>query len=174
MSQNDRSFAELLADTRRSAVHLEMRDAYAIGEEAADFAAWESGYRHDPDDRAAWWNDFHTMVRDAVARGVGFRRARIVSEPVTDYIRYEHSCTFQNIAAGEQVRWLPRRQASDVALPGNDFWLFDGTTVMFNHFTGDGDSAGPGVVTVPAVAKLCATAFEAVWERATPHEDFKV
>lgn len=32
-----------------------------------------------------------------------------------------------NVKAGEEVRWLPRRQASDLALPGNDFWLFDGS-----------------------------------------------
>lgn len=30
------------------------------------------------------------LVRAHVARGVEFRRARIVSEPVTDYIRFEH------------------------------------------------------------------------------------
>lgn len=28
--------------------------------------------------------------------------------------------------AGEDVRWLPDRRTSDIALPGDDFWLFDG------------------------------------------------
>jgi hypothetical protein len=63
---------------------------------------------------------FHQSVADAVARGVTVRRARVVSEPVGDYIRYEHACTAQNIAAGEDVRWLPRRLASDLLIPGND------------------------------------------------------
>jgi hypothetical protein len=31
-----------------------------------------------------------------------------------------------NAAAGEDVRWLPRRRASDLALPGTDFWVLDG------------------------------------------------
>ena len=31
------SFAELLAGARRSAVHLEMRDAYGVGDEAVEF-----------------------------------------------------------------------------------------------------------------------------------------
>jgi hypothetical protein len=48
------------------------------------------------------------------------------------------------VHAGELVRWLPRRQASDIALPGNDFWVFDDATVLFNHFNGDGDWAVPG------------------------------
>ena len=173
MPQNDRAFADLLADTRNSAVHLELRDSYGIGEEAAEFRSWQSGRRPDADP-AAWWNEFHVMVRDATARGVVFRRARIVSEPVSDYIRYEYGCTYQNPAAGELVRWLPRRKASDIALPGNDLWLFDDFAVMFNHFTGDGGSAGPELDERPAVIKLCAAAFESVWERSTPHGEYEI
>ena len=75
-----------------------------------------------------------------VARGVRFRRARIVSEPVADFIRFEYEATAGlNVAAGEEVRWLPRRRASDLCLPGNDFWVFDGRLVRFHHFSGDGD-----------------------------------
>ncbi|MCS0639495.1 hypothetical protein NX801_28445 [Streptomyces sp. LP05-1] len=172
MSQNDSAFVDLLAETHHSAVHLELRDSYGIDEEAAEFRRWQAGWRPDPNP-GTWWNEFHTWVRDATARGVGFRRARIVSEPVSDYIRYEHDSTYQNIAAGESVRWLPRRKASDLSLPGNDFWLFDGRLIMWNHFTGDGGSAGPELDRRPDVARFCATAFEAVWERATPHEEYK-
>ena len=102
--------------------------------------------------------------------------ARIVSEPVTLYTRYLHAMTPVNIAAGEEVRWLSRHRASDVALPGNDFWVFDGHAVRFNHFTGDGDWADPrtSYTEEAGVAKLCVSAFEAVWERATPHERYAV
>ncbi|MDY0816094.1 DUF6879 family protein [Kitasatospora purpeofusca] len=168
------TFAEQLAATRSTAVHLEMRDSYSVAKEDQTFAAWQDGFRHDPADRASWWRPWLTLIEDTVGRGVQVRRARIVSEPVSEYIRYEHSGTFTNIAAGEQIRWLPRRQASDIALPGNDFWLFDGELVRFNHFTGNGESAGPTFSDDPAVARLCATAFEAVWHRAVPHEKFTV
>lgn len=168
------TFAEMLADCHRSAVHLEMRDSYGIAAEAAEFAAWQGGddrSRHDGTGRRRAWLD---LVRGAVSRGVVMRRARIVSEPVSEYIRYEHAGTPLNIEAGESVRWLPRRRASDIALPGNDFWLFDDRIVRFNHFTGDGASGGPEVRDEPAVASLCVSAFEAVWQRAIPHDDFKV
>lgn len=104
------------------------------------------------------------------------RRARIVSEPVSLYTRYLHSMTPVNIGAGELVRWLPRRQASDIALPGNDFWVFDDRAVLFNHFTGDGDWAEPGLSYTedPVVVKLCTSAFESVWDRAIPHEQYAV
>ncbi|KJY28348.1 hypothetical protein VR45_32670 [Streptomyces sp. NRRL S-495] len=174
MSPKVPTFAELLADSRRSAVHLEMRDVYGVEEEDADFAAWKAGHRHDPDDRASWWNPFLTAVSEAVARGVEFRRARVVSVPVTDYIRYEHSCTFQNIAAGESVRWLPRRLTSDLMLPGNDLWLFDGRVAKFGLFSGDGSFLGNEMSDDPEVVKRCVDAFEAVWERGIPHQDFEV
>ncbi|WP_330175186.1 hypothetical protein OG875_17675 [Streptomyces sp. NBC_01498] len=173
MSQTDLAFVDLLANTLHSAVHLELRDSYGIGEEAAEYEKWRGGWRPDPDP-GTWWNEFHTWVRDATARGVEFRRARVVSEPVSDYIRYEYACTYQNAAAGESVRWLPRRQASELALPGNDFWLFDGHLIMWNHFTGEGGSAGPEMDERADVATFCASAFETVWARATPHEHYRI
>lgn len=163
---------EALATATRSAVHLEMRDAYMLDD--PEFIAWQQGHRLNPADRGSWWRPWLDVVAEATARGVVMRRARIVSEPVTDYIRYEYDGTFTNVAAGEQVRWLPRRQTKDLALPGVDFWCFDDTTVIFNHFAGNGQWADPGMelTTDPALAKLCAAAFESVWERAIPHEDY--
>jgi len=174
MSSSVPPFGELLAGCERSAVHLEMRDAYAVTGEAERFAAWRDGHRLNPADHASWWRPWLSLVEETVARGVAVRRARIVSEPVSEYIRYEHSFTFTNVAAGEQVRWLPRRQASDLALPGNDFWLLDGRLIRWNHFTGDGGSAGQELSDDPASAKLCAEAFEAVWGRATPHDRYEI
>lgn len=174
MSSNVPSFDELLDSAQHSAVHLEMRDAYAVDYESGAFADWRAGVRLNPGDHASWWRPWLDLIERTVARGVVVRRARIVSEPVTEYIRYEHSGTFTNVLAGEQVRWLPRRQASDLALPGNDFWLIDGHLIRWNHFTGDGASAGGEMSDDPAAAKLCAEAFEAVWERAVPHEQYTI
>ncbi|MCX4676623.1 hypothetical protein OG413_15165 [Streptomyces sp. NBC_01433] len=167
-------FDEVLARSTRSAVHLEMRDSYAVDNETGRYAEWKAGKRHDPDDRSSWWRPWHSLVAETVARGVVVRRARIVSEPVSEYIRFEYDGTFMNVVAGELVRWLPRRQASDLALPGNDFWVFDGGIVRFGHFSGDGEYLGEAWTEASAVAELCSSAFEAVWRRATPHEDFKL
>src|SRR2546421_2744705 len=148
-----------LKSVQRSAVHLEMRDAYTPDD--PDFADWRAGKREGIAERSGWWSD---LIRATVARGVRVRRARIVSEPVTEYIRFEYDVTADhNVAAGEEVRWLPRRQASDLALPGNDFWLFDEQRVIFNHFAGDGTWPDDGIELRddPAVAKLCASAFDA-------------
>ena len=168
------SFAELIDSAERSAVHLEMRDVYAVADEQEQIAAWRAGRRLDPADRDSWWRPWLDLIARAVARGVAVRRARIVSEPVSEYIRYEHSGTFTNVAAWEQVRWLPRRETAGLCLPGNDFWLIDGRRVRWNHFDGAGTDTAPEMSDDPAIAEQCAAAFEAVWDRAVPHEDYKI
>lgn len=174
MPQSVPSFDELLDGAQHSAVHLEMRDAYGVTSEADDFARWKSSGQRDLDPTSAYWAPWVALIRRTVARGVAVRRARIVSEPVSEYIKYEHASTQVNIDAGELVRWLPRRHASTIALPGNDFWLIDDRLVRWNHFTGDGASGGGEISENPAAAKLCAEAFEAVWARAIPHADYKI
>ncbi|MFD9111645.1 DUF6879 family protein [Streptomyces bottropensis] len=168
------TFDELIGSAQRSAVHLEMRDTYAVDYERGPFADWRAGFRHDPADRASWWRPWLDLISETVARGVVVRRARIVSEPVSEYTRFLYDGTFTNVAAGEQVRWLPRRRASDIALPGNDFWLIDDRLIRWNHFTGDGASGGGEISEDPAAVKLCVEAFEAVWARAVPHENYKI
>ena len=75
---------------------------------------------------------------------------------------------------GEEVRWLPRRRASDLCLPGNDFWLFDDRLIRFHHFSGDGEIVEDELCDDPAVIARCMTAFEAVWDRAVPHADYRL
>jgi hypothetical protein len=102
------------------------------------------------------------------------RRARIVSEPVTEYIKFEFDVTAaHNIAAGEHVRWLARRHAADLLVPGSDFWVFDEVTVVFNHFDGVGNWVGEERRDDETLAKRCAKAFEAVWDRAIAHERYR-
>jgi len=167
-------FEDLLGACRRSAVHLEMRDSYGVDDEADDFARWQATGKRDVDPTSVYWAPWVELIGAAVARGVVVRRARIVSEPVTDYIRYEHAGSDVNVAAGEQVRWLPRRQASTIPLPGNDFWLLDSRLVRFGHFSGGGDFVAEERTEDPAVVQLCSTAFETVWERAIPHDQYKI
>jgi hypothetical protein len=164
---------KFFATFKREALHLETRDVYAVKDEAERFARFlEKGYRdHDAEaeERQSWM----TMIQDATAAGKVFRRARIISEPVTGYIRYEWEGAGPNVEAGEEIKWLPRRLTSTIALPGNDFWLFDNSTVVFTVFTGEGDVFERQLTTDPAVVQLCRSAFEAVWSIAIPHREYR-
>lgn len=104
------------------------------------------------------------------------RRVRVVSEPVSEYIRYEHAGTVVNVAAGEDVRWLPRDQAVGLLLPVVDGWLFDDEQLLLNHFDGDGRWAARPMElrTEPALVRAYADAVETLWTRAVPHDQYKI
>ncbi|MEU9890142.1 DUF6879 family protein [Sphaerisporangium sp. NPDC051011] len=154
-----------------SAVHLEMRDGYMQND--PDYDAWKNGYHIDPGDRRSWWRPWLQNIVDATSRGVKVRRVRIVSEPLSQYIRYEYDVTFPNIRAGEEIRWLSRRKTSDLALPGNDFWLFDERLLLITHFSGEGDVVDRELSTDVGLIKHASDAFESVWRRAVPHEKYR-
>jgi hypothetical protein len=167
------SAGELLGACERSAVHLELRDGYSRADPL--FQRWQAGQLDDSVDQDPWLRPWLDLVAEATRRGVTVRRARVVSEPVSEYIRYEHAITFANVDAGEDIRWLPRRQASRLLLPGNDFWVFDDRLVLWNHFTGEGERSPGGheADDDPESVKVCAAAFDAVWERAVPHGEYQ-
>jgi hypothetical protein len=160
-------FRDLLNRCQQSAVHLETRDRYC----EPMYQEWKAGRRLDVTEGYRNW---HELIRATVARGVSVRRARVVSEPVTDYIRFEYQVTTAlNVGAGEQVRWLPRRRASELLLPGNDFWVFDEQLVRFGHFDGYGEHLYDELTDEPGVVRLCLSAFEEVWTRATDHGNYR-
>ena len=158
---------------RRTALHLEMRDIYATDIERSRFQTWMRGEPLDPKAEAEWWQPWFDIMKANVEAGKTLRRLRIVSEPVTDYIRFEWLDAFNLVKAGEDVRWLPRRRASRLLLPGNDYWLFDDETVIFTHFSGDGHVLDHELTTDPGLMRTCQAAFEAAWEIAVPHHEYK-
>ena len=164
------SFDELLAACTLTALKLEFRDQYMLDDPA--YVAWQAG---DVDQAVREYAGWTNTARSAAGRGVEMRRARIISEPASSYIAFEHAVTPQvNLAAGEQIRWVPRSRVSAIAVPGNDVWIFDDSTVQFILFAGDGSFVGNEVSTDSEAVKLCLAAFEAAWERGVDHEQYKM
>jgi hypothetical protein len=97
-------------------------------------AKWAAG---EPDD-LEWLQTWCATVRGHVAAGRSVRRARIVSEPLSDYQRWSHSIAHPMVDAGEDIRWVPRRLVSSIAMPGNDYYVFDDRLVVFLHYAGSG------------------------------------
>ncbi len=157
---------ELLFAATRRALHLELRDTY---ERTERFLAWRAKKPFDRTQLAAGWRE---LLAPLVACGGDVRRLRVVSEPVSEYVRYEYEVTPENLAAGEKVRWLPRRRASDLRFPGNDFWLVD-DRLLFNISGGDGEYLGVEENNDHEVIDFCMASFEAAWSRAVDHSDYR-
>jgi hypothetical protein len=77
------------------------------------------------------------------------------------------------VEAGEDIRWVPRRRVSTVALPGNDFWLFDDEVVVFLIFAASGLVVDRHRTTDRDAIELCRTSFEKVWKLSIPHSEYR-
>lgn len=165
----DEEFGELLrSGFGHEAVHLEMRDEYGTAVELPHMARWAAG---EPDD-LEWLQGWCVTLREHVKGGRSVRRARIVSEPLSDYQRWSYSIAYPMVEAGEDIRWVPRARVSSVALPGNDFYLFDDRLAVFLLYAGNGLANGMVSSTAPADLRLCRLAFEAAWNLSIPHREY--
>lgn len=165
----DEQFDRLLQDFQRDAIHLETRDAYGTLTELPHMAKWAAG---EPDD-LSWLDDWCATLREHVRHGRSVRRARIVSEPLSDYQRWSYSIAHPMVEAGEDIRWIPRRLVSSIPIPGNDYYLFDDRFVVFLTYAGSGMAAEKILSTEPGDIQLCRSAFEAVWDLSIPHHQYR-
>ena len=53
------------------------------------------------------------------------------------------------------------------------YWVFDRRLVRFHYFSGTGEIVEDELMEDPSIVKLCAQAFETVWERAIPHDLYR-
>ncbi|MEV6861840.1 DUF6879 family protein [Streptosporangium subroseum] len=161
--------ADLVNGISREALHVEMRDNYGI--DADLFANWQAGDREEVPRVLKPWCD---RVKAGVAEGKTYRRVCVVSEPLSAYQRWCFEATNDlKVEAGEDLRWVPRQLTSTLSLPGNDFWLLDGETVVFNIFDGTDKRAEIQLYRDPAIVKHCADAFSALWDLAISHRDYR-
>lgn len=168
-SLTEQEFDGLLRGFTREAIHLETRDAYGTAVELPHLATWAAG---EPDD-LEWLQDWCATLRGHVHAGRSVRRARVISEPLSDYQRWSYSVAQPMVDAGEDIRWVPRRLVSTIALPGNDYYVFDDELVVFLHYAGSGLGTGNTISTDPGDIKLCRAAFEDVWKLSIEHREYQ-
>jgi hypothetical protein len=140
-------FGELLSGFARSAFRLETRASYAIGIERDAYHRFLAGHPPPPSE-VGWFQDWLSQIRQLCVSGRTIGRVRVLTEPPTDYQRFEMWCGRWNREAGEQIRYMPRSRAAGIGLPlDDDFWLFDETRLIIMRFTDAGEIAGKELIT---------------------------
>jgi hypothetical protein len=162
------AFDDLFRTFAREAFHLEVQDTYHTPDESGPFNLFLTGQA----DGFAWHQPWLNLVRDVNATGKRIRRVRVVSEPHVDYTRWGLTVAEHNIAAGEDIRWLPRHLIDSAELTGDDFWLFDDDRVVFTVFEPGGRFAGGAVTTDPTIVERCRAVRDRVWQAAIPHLEY--
>jgi hypothetical protein len=177
MSRHDLTAQELngaFTGFEYTAFRLEGRESYAgTSYDSSRFALWLKGEFPELDPDVPW----KRQVRAATAEGRQFARVRIVSEPWSDYTRYALWQAVQNIAAGEDIRYLSRQRAEAAGLPAGlwerDYWLFDSRLLVVMHYDDATDDLSRcEILDDPAVIVRHSYWRDAAWHHALPRDEY--
>lgn len=160
-------FAALFDDFEHSLWRLEQRGHYEEPDEAEPFRQFLDG---EPQD-LGWMAEFFDWTRAATGQGKRFQRVRVLTDPLTDYLRFQLSFTADAVAAGDDIRVLEPRVAAVLKLPAEDFWLFDDARVAAISF-GDTGVTGAEVITDPVEVDRYRAVRQRAWTAATPFDEW--
>ncbi|MBL1073078.1 hypothetical protein JK358_01585 [Nocardia sp. 2] len=160
----------LVGNSEKEAFHLELLDDYESPGGDAPYRNWLAG---GPEDDYAWFQDWLSLVRGMTSRGAVMRRVRVATVPLSDYQRWMLEVTFNNIDAGEDIRYLPRHLADAHRLGTDDWWLVDDAIVSFTLFDPAGNWVGGAVTTDPRIVDLCRQTRDYVWPMAIRYGEFQ-
>jgi len=149
-----------------TAWRLETRRAYAADEGTVEYRRFLEGIAPPSDTDGPWFVNARTQTR----QGKRIERVRLVDEPATDGQRYLLATTPDNLAAGEDIRYMHRAKAQRLGLPDFDFWLFDSRVLAV--FNWDDASRRMELTTDPEQVVRACQARDAAWHYATPYEEF--
>ncbi|WP_046503138.1 DUF6879 family protein [Streptomyces odonnellii] len=150
---------------QHTAWRLETRRSYAADEATEEYQQFLRGIAP-PRDEGPW---FSTM-RELTARGLRIERVRLVDQPPSDGQRYLLATTPDNLAAGEDIRYLTRARAEELHLPREDFWLFDSRVLA--RFNWDDSNRRMELTTSPEDVVRACQARDIAWHYAIGHAEF--
>jgi hypothetical protein len=162
-------FHQLFREASARAFHLETKDSYTTPEEAEPLRKWLAG---EPDTDTGWYSEWDELVATTCRRGVKVQRVRVVTVPHTDYTRWLLATSETEVAAGEDIRWLPRHLTVPDDYTSDDWWLFDDTRLGYTLFDREGRFAGLGVTDDPVLLARARRVRDTLWERAIRHADY--
>ncbi|WP_449061231.1 DUF6879 family protein [Planomonospora algeriensis] len=166
-------FLELFTSFRHTAYRLELRDRYNVDAEADRWAAYVAGdmaelERLNAVQRKTWMD----LMRAATVAGKRIERVRVVTEPLSDYMRFTLILNAGNADAGEDIRYLPRHQAAGLGLPDVDAWLFDSRFVVVGRFDAEDRLTAWERIDDPKVVVEHCAARDAAWHHAIPYPEY--
>lgn len=166
----DRAEFGLLFETySHTAFRLEARDRYNEGYTPEPMRRYLAGEPMDYTFMDVWTD----AVRAAVEQGKRMERVRIVSEPLTDYVRYSMHIARLNNEAGEDIRYLPRGRATELGLPDIDFWLFDSVKAAILRYDDDDRSLDQrDLIDDPEFVVRCNRWRDVAWHYAIKRDEF--
>lgn len=160
-------FGALFPGIKRRSWRWECQGYYNVDDEK--MVRWREGKPplEDPEHRP--WVEFQRGLKEA---GIPFERVRMLTEPLTEYLRWMLDITDWNVDAGEDIRWLPESKARELDMPRYDFYLFDDNRVVILLFDDEKVLTGAEIVDDADFVAQHQEYRQRVWSLATPHREY--
>lgn len=115
---------------------LETLPQYLVPQEAEEIDAFRSGKRIDPH---AYSSAYTEDLKRSVGEGKRKGRVRIVTRPLSEYLRFEFSRYYApHSLAGEEIRILDVTDRENPLPDVRDFWMFDRLAIVLMNYEEDG------------------------------------
>ncbi|WP_245929070.1 DUF6879 family protein [Murinocardiopsis flavida] len=141
-------FGRYFHDFNHTAFRLETLQEYAAPDERRPFERFMSeGHLEFAPDLIEWGDE----IREKASRGLLHSRVHVVTEPLSDYLRFECAAGYRhNVTAGEDIRILPVKEGDwPEGIPHLDYWLFDSHRLVRMDYNPDGSLHAPVLVDDP-------------------------
>ncbi|MFI1362566.1 DUF6879 family protein [Streptomyces griseochromogenes] len=123
---------------QQEAWRLETLPVYRVPQEEEAIRRFLAGEPVTREATQPWFDRVKAYVADG--RNVG--RVHIVTQPLSDYLRFEFEHYRHNVEAGETVRILDVTKRPNPLVGVQDFWMFDRSQIVLMHYEPDGTQIG--------------------------------
>jgi hypothetical protein len=161
--------ARFLGMFAHNAFRFEQLDWYDSAGTRERVRAFLAGKPGDPAIRAGW----DELLRECRQQHKTISRVHAVPDQLTEYLQFEFDFYRGSVAAGEDVRILPRARAAALDLPGFDYWLFDDHVVAVMVYHDDGTWLRSDLVEDQDFVSACRHWKDIAMTHAVPLNDYR-
>lgn len=157
---------QLFGSFTRSAWRWECQGEYAV--DAAKLQRWRDGLAPDLEAKRPWLD----YIRSITEAGKMWQRVRMLTDPLTEYLRWLLEQTQTNVDAGEDIRWVDGNRARELGMPDYDFYLFDEKRVAIMRFDDDRLLCHVEVIDSTKIVEQHQRFRDIAWPHAIRHVDY--
>ncbi|MEU9608635.1 DUF6879 family protein [Streptomyces sp. NPDC048057] len=129
------SWSRRFAEIKHEAWRLEALPQYLVPQEAEEFSAFREGRSPTPYTASAYTERVSRQRNEGKRNG----RVHIVTQPLSDYLRFEFSRYYGvHVQAGDNIRILDVTNRPNPLEGVQDFWMFDQSEVVLMNYEADG------------------------------------
>lgn len=157
---------------QQSIFRLETLSMYQVPKDFIIFKTWKK----DKSIVNKAFRDWFHLLEKTKKRQVTMQRVRIITLPLSEYLKYEVDVWKQSAKKGEQIFFLESKLYQELIkqlqLKPKDFWLFDNNRVILFHYNKKGNFLKEELVQNKKTIKQYENFKEILLERSLPLKKF--